>query len=337
MDRSRLLGSMHKSRLHGGVRKSRLHGESRKSRRHGGVRKSLLFGIAASFFFSFTFLLNRSMNLQGGNWMWSACLRYFFMLLLFGAAAAVRREIKAVIADIVKQPFRWILWSCVGFGGFYASLCFASTFGASWFSAAAWEITIVAGILLTPLFGAPVPGRNLALSSLILIGIFLLQYNGTETMTARSMAICLAATLIAAFCYPLGNRKMMVLCGDRLGTLQRIFGMTLCSMPVWIPLAICADIRTGAPSGGQMLKSFLVALFSGLVATTLFFHATDLAKTDMRELALVEAAQCGEVIFTLLGGIWILGDSVPSPMGLAGIGLIVGGMILGSILTPRAG
>ena len=49
------------------------------------------------------------------------------------------------------------------------------------------------------------------------------------------------------------------------------------------------------------------------------------------------ALRYGEVIFTLLGGIWILGDSVPSPMGLAGIGLIVGGMILGSILTPRAG
>ena len=65
-------------------------------------------------------------------------------------------------------------------------------------------------------------------------------------------------------------------------------------------------------------------------------NVTDLAKTDMRELALVEAAQCGEVIFTLLGGIWILGDNVPSPMGFAGIGLIVGGMILGSILTPRA-
>jgi hypothetical protein len=36
-------------------------------------------------------------------------------------------------------------------------------------------------------------------------------------------------------------------------------------------------------------------------------NVTDLAKTDMRKLALVEAAQCGEMIFTLLGDIWILG------------------------------
>ena len=44
------------------------------------MKKALTYGILASLFFAFTFLLNRSMNLAGGYWMWSACLRYLFML-----------------------------------------------------------------------------------------------------------------------------------------------------------------------------------------------------------------------------------------------------------------
>ena len=44
------------------------------------MKKALGYGILASFFFAFTFILNRSMNLGGGYWLWSACLRYLFML-----------------------------------------------------------------------------------------------------------------------------------------------------------------------------------------------------------------------------------------------------------------
>ena len=47
---------------------------------HRRFLKALLLGIAGSFFFAFTFVLNRSMNLAGGHWLWSASLRYFFTL-----------------------------------------------------------------------------------------------------------------------------------------------------------------------------------------------------------------------------------------------------------------
>ena len=48
-------------------------------------------------------------------------------------------------------------------------------------------------------------------------------------------------------------------------------------------------------------------------------------------LAVIEATQCGEVVFTLLGGILLLKDRVPEPAGLAGIAVIVAGMVGNSL------
>ena len=55
-----------------------------------------------------------------------------------------------------------------------------------------------------------------------------------------------------------------------------------------------------------MLPMLAVALFSGVIATILFFKATDLVKENLRQLAVIEATQSGEVLFTLLGGILIV-------------------------------
>ena len=127
--------------------------------------KSLLYGITASFFFAFTFILNRSMNLSGSYWMWGASLRYIFMLPLL-AVILPKKRWSCVLEEIKTAPVKWILWSTVGFGLFYAPLCLGSLYGESWFTASCWQITIIAGILLTPLFGKAIPLKNLLLSSL---------------------------------------------------------------------------------------------------------------------------------------------------------------------------
>ena len=46
---------------------------------------------------------------------------------------------------------RWLLWSPVGFGLFYAPMAFAVSAGPGWLLAGTWQITILAGILLAPL------------------------------------------------------------------------------------------------------------------------------------------------------------------------------------------
>ena len=295
------------------------------------MKKSLILGIAGSFFFAFTFILNRSMNLGGGDWMWSAALRYLFTLPMTAVLILPGGGLQKVWAEIKARPVAWLLWSTVGFGLFYAPLTLASVYGESWLVASCWQMTIIAGVLLTPLFGKPIPVKNLLLSLLILLGIFLMQIPNLENLQGRRAAEALIPIVIAAFSYPLGNRKMMEVCENRLNTFQRVFGMTLCSMPFWLILSAAAYGRVGLPSQGQTLQSVCVALFSGVIATVLFFRATDLVRHDQKKLALIEATQCGEVLFTLLGGILILGDSVPAPVGFAGILLIVAGMVLNSL------
>ena len=43
--------------------------------------KLIILGIIAGAFFSTTFVLNELMSVSGGHWLWSASLRYFFMIL----------------------------------------------------------------------------------------------------------------------------------------------------------------------------------------------------------------------------------------------------------------
>lgn len=53
---------------------------------------------------------------------------------------------------------------------------------------------------------------------------------------------------------------------------------------------------------------------------------------EPKQLAAVESTQCGEVIFTLLGGMLILHDAIPSGIGFVGLLLVVAGMIANSLV-----
>lgn len=306
--------------------------------------KALTYGIIASFFFSFTFILNQQMNVSGGSWIWSSSLRYIFMLPILFTILFVKKEVTVVLKDIIKKPLQWITWSIVGFGLFYAPLSFASVYGASWLVAGTWQITIIAGALLSPLFYTVIetkngvykvrnklPKKSLLMSSIILLGIFLMQFEKAKNATALEIILGIVPVILAAFAYPLGNRKMIEVCNNKFNTFQRVFGMTLCSMPFWIIISLCGYVTLGMPSKGQVLQSLIVAIFSGVIATILFFKATDIVSNDHTKLAVIESTQSGEVIFTFLGGIFLFSDSVPSLIGLIGIVLIVIGMILNSL------
>lgn len=294
--------------------------------------KALVLGIAGSFFFAFNFILIRSMNLGGGYFLWTATLRYIFTLPLMALCLVKGNEFKKVLASIKDHPGKWFVWSTVGFGFFYAPLSAASIYGESWFTAAVWQFTIVAGVLLTPLFGKKIPVSNLLCSSGIVCGILLMQYAKFRSGMEVNWPMLLITMGIATFSYPLGNRMMMqIVEKDELNTAQRVFGMTLCSMPFWILCGGISYAKVGVPSQAQVMQSLLIALLAGVIATLLFFAATDLVKNDARQLSVIEATQSGEVIFTVLMGILILKDPVPDQMGFVGIGIIILGMILNSV------
>lgn len=307
--------------------------------------KALILGIAASFFFAFTFILNQQMNVSGGSWLWSSSLRFIFMLPILLVIMIMKNQLLGVLNDIIKKPVQWIAWSTVGFGLFYAPLTFASAYGSSWLVAGTWQITIVAGALLTPLFFKnietengifktrnKIPKKSLLMSSIILLGIFLIQFQQAKDISALKAFIGILPVMLAAFSYPLGNRKMIEVCDNKFSTFQRVFGMTLCSIPFWLIISSFGLLTVGLPNEGQVVQSLLVAIFSGIIATILFFKATDLVSSDVHMLAVVESTQSGEVIFTLLGGVFIFHDKIPTLIGLIGIMLVVIGMILNSLV-----
>lgn len=308
------------------------------------MKKPVLLGLLAAFFFSFTFVLNSLMNLSGGSWLWSASLRYGFMLIILAVILGVKKELKQVLYVMKKSPCLWLLWSTVGFGLFYGPLSLASSFSSSWVVAGTWQMTIIAGAILSPLFYKKVktlegeklirekiPVKALGLSSIILVGVILIQVQpGTSSGGARSL-VGVGAVLLAAFAYPLGNRKMMAICDGQLTTMQRVFGMTLASMPFWCILGMIGVGTVGLPPISQVLQSFLVAICSGVIATVIFFRATEMVRHDGHQLALVEATQAGEVLFTVLGEIVILQGDLPNTIGWLGLALIIVGMILSSL------
>lgn len=307
--------------------------------------KALILGIAASLFFSFTFIINQQMNFSGGSWLWGSSLRYIFMLPFLIVIMIVQNKLLYVLKDIIKKPIQWITWSSIGFGLFYAPLSYASAYGASWLVAGTWQITIVCGAIISPFFYKyvdtkngivkirnKIPKKSLLMSSVILLGIFLMQFEEVRKIQDIKVLFGIIPVIIAAFSYPLGNRKMIELCGNRFSTIERVFGMTLCSMPFWIIISLSGLLTVGLPTHGQTAQSFIVAIFSGIIATILFFKATDMVNKDVHKLAVVESTQAGEVVFTLLGGVFLFHDKIPTLIGLIGIFLVIIGMILNSII-----
>src|SRR3954447_18957206 len=137
------------------------------------------------------------------------------------------------------------------------------------------------------------------MSLIILLGIILMQLEQSNHLSIVGVSLGVLPVMVASFAYPLGNRKMMDVCGGRLDVFQRVLGMTIASLPLWIVLAIYGLFTVGPPSIGQSLQSGIVAITSGVIATILFFQATDLVRGNMQKLGNVEATQSMEVLFAL--------------------------------------
>jgi drug/metabolite transporter (DMT)-like permease len=310
--------------------------------------KAVLLGILASFFFAVTFILNRLMSDGGGSWIWSASLRYLFMLPILLILVFASRKLSVLFAEMRAQPWQWLCWSLVGFGLFYAPLCFAAAYSPGWLVAGTWQFTIIAGSLIVPLFYETVPTcegvrrvrkriplKGIGMSVIILLGIGFMEWSQATYLSGRDMFFGTSPILVAAFAYPLGNRKMMELCEGRLNATERTLGMTIASLPLWLVLSIYQCTLHGLPSVSQSVQSLMVAVFSGVVATVLFFTATDLAKGNVHRLASVEATQSGEVIFALIGELIVIPGTDVSWMGLVGLLIVVTGMVLHSFASSR--
>ncbi|WP_142829535.1 DMT family transporter [Planococcus soli] len=310
--------------------------------------KPILIGIIAAFFFAFTFVLNATMEADGGSWIWSASLRYIFMIPFLLIIVLSRKNLKPLLKEMSRNKRAWLLWSFVGFGLFYAPLCFAAAYSPGWLIAGTWQITIIAGTLLAPLFlitihsnketiqiKGKIPIRGLLVSFIILAGVSLMQLEHVAAVSSATLWFGFVPVIVAAFAYPLGNRKMMDICGGRLDAYQRVLGMTLASLPFWLILSFYGLVTIGSPTASQSFQTLIVAISSGVIATVLFFKATDLVRGNMQKLGAVEATQSMEVLFALVGEVLFLAIAFPSGLSLLGILLVMLGMMLHSYISAR--
>lgn len=271
-------------------------------------------GIVASLFFAVTFVLHRSMDVSGGSWLWSSSLHFIWMLLFMYLIVTYRGNQALLFKEMKKHLPQWFIWSTIGFGLFYAPLTYAASFGPGWLVAGTWQITIVTGITIGHFMRPnkrttlpegverpPFPVGGLFISLFILRGVGFIQLQQVGSLPVETLLLSLLPIVLAAFAYPLGNRKMMELCGGRLDTFQRILGMTIASMPFWFILCVLTFITVGAPPIDQVIQTFIVGVSSGVIATTLFFIATDRARHHPGTLAAVESTQSFQVGFVVIG------------------------------------
>ncbi|MGN7311145.1 DMT family transporter [Alkalicoccobacillus gibsonii] len=306
--------------------------------------KELFIGLLASAFFAVTFILNRSMELDGGSWMWSSSLRFFSMIPFLVILVLFRRKLLVLLQEMKKQPVQWLIWSLVGFVLFYVPITFAASYGPGWLLAGTWQLTIVCGALLAPLFltrqgsitkRSTIPLSTLAVSFFILLGVILIQIPNARSLSTTEIVLGVGPVIIAAFAFPLGNRKMMEVCGGRLETIERVLGMTLASLPFWFIIAFIAFFQTGLPSVSQVTQSSIVGLSSGVIATTLLFYATNQVRHDQARLASVEATQSMQILFVILGEMLLLSIAPPKGIALIGIVIIIAGLLLHTFLTYK--
>jgi drug/metabolite transporter (DMT)-like permease len=302
--------------------------------------KLIALGILSGAFFSTTFILNEVMSLAGGHWIWSASLRYAFMVFLLTLIILYNGGVKQLCDVLALFRAHWKFWTLtggIGFGGFYALICFAADFSPGWVVAATWQFTVVASLFVFMLFGRSFPKRVWLFSTIIFLGVLFVNLSHVEQFDLRQFLIGGGPVLVAAFCYPFGNQLVWEASngeGNRVpqihspllsNVFNKVFLMTLGSVPLWLVLVLV--MSPPLPSTGQIFNSALVALFSGICATSIFLYARNLATTS-NELAGVDATQASEVVFALLGGIILLGGNMPSILAFIGLAMILVGLIL---------
>jgi len=300
--------------------------------------KIILYGLLAALFFSSTFIVNKYIANEGGHWFWSATLRYIYMLIILAFGFYIfkgQKYLKTLIAEFFNHCLFWSIAGSIGFGMFYAIICYVADSSPAWVVATTWQFTIISSLFILHFFGKKISKLTWTFVLIMFIGISLINfaYIKTDDITNQIFNICLI--LIASFAYPIGNQLVWEVQKGRKvlpkirkdilkNTFSKVFLLSLGSLPFWVVLSLFFEV--GVPSYNQFICMLLIAVFSGITATSLFLYARSKANTPSK-IALVDATQSGEVLFTLFVEIIFLSAMIPTTIGFFGIFLVVMGLV----------
>ena len=301
--------------------------------------KLIAIGLLSGLFFSSTFVLNRLMSLEGGHWVWSASLRYAYMILFLMGFLVFSRGPR-VAGQLLRYFLRhwrfWVIAGSIGFGGFYSLLCFSADHAPGWVVATTWQFTIIATLVVLVGFGQSFPARTWLFSSMVFVGVACVNMSRAGSADTKELLLGALPVIIAAFCYPVGNQLVWEAAkGNRRlpdirspfldNPFHKVLLLSLGSVPFWLTVVVTAG--PPPPSRGQLVNTALVAFLSGICATTLFLHARSQSRRAS-ELAAVDATQSSEVIFAMIGEIALLNAALPSGTAIAGVGSVLIGLAL---------
>lgn len=308
--------------------------------------KLILLGLLSAAFFSATFILNRSMSLSGGHWVWSSSLRFFYMFFLLVIFITINRGadyLRDVIKIFIKNSIFWLIAGSIGFGIFYSLLCYAADHAPGWVVAGTWQFTVIATPIVLLTFREKVPRYGVLFSFLIFFGILLIQfYNKESELSVKHILYGVIPVVIAAFSYPTGNQLLNFAKHGNHSLIPHIDSpilkdaptcvllMTMGSIPFWILLLVI--IGPPLPLKTQLINTAIVAISSGIIATSIFYKARNASKSPYI-ISAVDATQSGEVIFSLAGEILLLNGALPNLTGGIGIIIIVVGIVGYSLRT----
>ena len=142
--------------------------------------------------------------------------------------------------------------------------------------------------------------------------------------------------VIAAFAFPMGNQLLNFAKHGNHSWIPHIDSpmlhdaptcvllMTMGSMPFWVLLLLW--VAPPPPLKNQLINTFIVAVSSGIIATSIFYKARNSSKSPY-VISGVDATQSGGIVFSLVGEILLLNGALPQLTGVVGIVLIVAGII----------
>ena len=318
-----------------------MHTELHENRRQeASTLRLVVIGLAGAILFSATFILNYTMHLSGGHWYWSGSLRFLFMILLLvgiiGAWSGPRKLARVLGLFVRHLPF-WVIAGTIGFGVFYAGICFSADYARGWVVAATWQSTILATPFVLIAMGFAFPLRGIAFSALIVVGVLLVNINGLKQgITSEEIKYGVLPILVSAFAYPIGNQLLNAAKNGTLSyvphikdelmqsPLVGILCMSLGTIPFW--LVLMPAVSPTAPDMNQWISTFFVALFAGVGATGLFLYARNLTSSPYK-IAAVDATLSGEVFIPLIFEVLVLGEVMPGTIPMLGLLLIIGGLV----------
>ncbi len=308
-------------------------------KKHEGNSSFLLaVGLLSALFFSATFLINRAISLDGGHWYFSASLRFLYTLLFLTLGFILFKGFsyfKLIILEYIENIRFWTVSGTIGFGFFYSLICYAADFSPAWVVATTWQITILASLFVLAFFGQKLSKKIWFFTFIIFLGITLVNLSHFDINNIEALLLGSLPILIASFSYPIGNQLVWEEKKKRKefnkdiriinNAFVKVFLLTLGSLPLWIVLYFLTDATV--PSQEQYLSVAMIAILSGVIATSLFLYVRSHANTPSK-LVLVDASQSGEVFFALLGEVIFLNVAFPNSIGLIGIIITIVGLII---------